>query len=111
MLTRLAYHVKLFIFITGLCGLHLPAGGFFSELNEAAVFLAAFKQFFMCTAVDPSPVKHHDLIGISYRLEPVRDHDHCLVFRQGVESGNQFMLTVPGINMEKPGKLFAFPVQ
>ena len=80
-----------FIFITDLCGLHLPACSFLSELNEAAVFLTAFKQFLMCTAADPSPVKHHDLIGIPYRLEPVRDHDHCLVFRQGIESSNQFI--------------------
>ena len=38
-----------------LCRLHFPAGGFFPELYEGVVFLAASEQFFMFTAADPSP--------------------------------------------------------
>ena len=92
MLTRLAYHVKLFIFITGLCRLHLPAGGFFSELYEAAVFLTGSEQFFMSTAADPSTIKHHDLIGVPDRFKTMRDHNHRLVFRQRIKSGNKLIL-------------------
>ena len=76
---------------SGLCRPHLPASSFLSQLNEAAVFLIASEQFFVCAAADRSSVKYYDLIGIPDRLEPVRDHDHRLVFSQSIKSGDQLI--------------------
>ena len=76
--------------IPRLCRLHLPTGSFLSELYKIAVFFIAFEQFFVCTATDSSPVKYHNFVCIPNGLEPVSDHNHCLIFCQSIKSCTPF---------------------
>ena len=50
----------------------------------------------MGAAADGFPVKYNDLVSISDRLEPVSDHDDCLIFSQGIKSGMKTALIMEG---------------
>ena len=72
------------------------------QLRDPAEFRARFHKFIPTAQSDDSALfEHDDAVATAHGAEPVRDHQHCLVPRQGVDGPHHLGL---GHIVERAGR-------